>query len=120
MLNCYKIIAQDITTLEAATKVGEEVRMVGRVINVVYWNGGAENKSCWFINIDQPFPYNPVVVKILQKNYKKFATILKDIRQENMVKIRITGIITLWKPQDREICPTIELTNITQIRILYN
>ena len=67
LLNCYKIIAQDITTLEAATKVGEEVRMVGRVVNVVYWNAGAENKSCWFINIDQPYPNNPVVVKILQK-----------------------------------------------------
>ena len=110
---------KDINTKEASTKIGQEVRMVGRVVNIVYWNANAEEKTCWFINIDQPFPYNPVVVKILQKSYKKFATVLNDIRQESMVKIRITGTVFMWKPKDREICPTIELKEITQIDILY-
>ena len=65
LFNYLEIMAQDISTQEASTKIDEEVCMVGRVVSVVYWDANAGNKSCWFINLDQPYPNNPVVVKIL-------------------------------------------------------
>jgi hypothetical protein len=118
-LTAVQLSAQDITTQEAKNKVGQQVNIIGKVVNVVYWKGSNFGyKDCWFLNIDEPHPYNAVVVRIAKKNYPKFEQIVTQLKQKKNLKVRIKGMVSNWKPYDREISPTIELEEKQQLEIV--
>lgn len=96
------------TTTSALEKIGEYVAISGKVVSTYYT--GANKGSILFINLDQPYPNNPITV-IIMRDYRMQFPMVTEFEDKQVV---IKGF--LKRNDDGE--PTIFLKEENQLVIL--
>lgn len=84
--SCNFLSAQEEydTTTSALEKVGEYVTILGKVVSTYYT--GAEKGSILFINLDQPYPDNPITVIIMRDYRMEFPMVTEFENKQVLVK----------------------------------
>ncbi len=99
----------------AATKVGEEVAFEGKVVSVYHaWDKEGEPT---FLNIDLPFPKNPIVLVLFDSHRLKFPNI-RDTYEGKRVSVQGKVELYLANKYKENYKPKINLISPEQIQVL--
>ncbi|MDX2196621.1 MAG: hypothetical protein NW207_09405 [Cytophagales bacterium] len=115
-----QLYAQDLSPAQAANakNVRKYVSVQGKVISVKKWDEGKSlgfGDNFVFINMEEDYPYNPIVVRIPFKYMANFP----DTEKLKEKRIRVKGKIVMSKYiNETKRRPSIELRNSSQLEIL--
>ena len=112
IFSCNSLAAQQKydTTTSALEKVGEHVTVSGTVASTYYT--GANKGSILFINLDQPYPDNPITVMVMRDYRMEFPMVTEFEGKQVLIK----GFLQ----KNKKGKPTIFLKEGSQFVILEN
>jgi hypothetical protein len=90
-LKAQESIQNLLTTEQAASKMGQEVVLKGKVVSTYFDRNGTEKPL--YLNLDKRFPNNPIAVFIKEKDAAKFP--LRDKFEGK--NVRVKGKVVAWK-----------------------
>ncbi len=104
--------AQNILTAEqAAQKTGEAVTLTGTVVEV--FPAVPNPGQPLYVNIDRPYPFNPIVITIHPTSVKTF-----DIYKYLEKEVLISGTVGWYNSESMERnLPRIQINNSSQIQL---
>lgn len=97
LIFAQKKSAKDTITAEAASKkIGEEVIIKANVVTVFYAKSSTGKPT--FLNLNQPFPNNPIAVIIFENDLKKLNL---NAQQYLGKKIIVKGNVHYYKDEEK-------------------
>lgn len=110
-----QVLSDTISAYVAAKRIDEVVIIKAKVVTVFY----AENSTGkpTFLNLEQPFPNNPIVVVIFENELKKLNINAQDYIGKH---VYINGVVKLYKDEAKpfKYKPSITIYNKNQLIII--
>lgn len=106
-----------ITAAVAAEKVGEEVTVKGKVVTTFYAEFSKGKPT--FLNLEKPFPNNPMAIIIFEDQLELLNINAKDYRDKTVL---VKGIVKQYKDEAKpyKYKPSITIYSKDQLIILDN
>ncbi|MEY4927854.1 MAG: hypothetical protein RI894_2290 [Bacteroidota bacterium] len=101
-----------IAPKQAKDYMGKKVAVEGLIVNTFYADFADGQPT--FLNLDQPFPKNPMSIVIFETDVKKMS--FNSLAYQNK-RVVITGIVESYTDEYKITRPQIKITDISQIAI---